>query len=125
MTESVRLSSCCRLERRRFMRVLLSAFSIFATFAALTAVYLHGLQPVLAQTQYVQNEQHRGEPAEAHEHGTTASSDQGMAGMMAGHANLDELVTKMNAATGSAKTDAIAELLTALVREHEIGRAHV
>jgi len=31
---------------------------------------------------------------------------------------LEELVKKMNSATGSAKTEAIAELLTALVEDH-------
>jgi hypothetical protein len=34
-------------------------------------------------------------------------------------ATLDELVQKMNAATGTAKTDAIAELLTAIVNDRE------
>jgi hypothetical protein len=39
-------------------------------------------------------------------------------GMMARQAQLDELVKKMNAAQGAAKTDAIAELLNALVESH-------
>jgi hypothetical protein len=39
-------------------------------------------------------------------------------GMMASEANLEELVKKMNAAQGAAKTDAMAELLTALVENH-------
>ena len=45
----------------------------------------------------------------------------GMAGMnmMASNAKLDELVKKMNAAQGQAKVDAIAELLTVLVQEHQ------
>lgn len=45
-----------------------------------------------------------------------------MARMKASGAQLDVLVKKMNAATGTAKIDAIAELLTALVedrRQHE------
>ena len=45
-----------------------------------------------------------------------------MARMKASGARLDVLVKKMNATTGTAKIDAIAELLTALVedrREHE------
>ena len=42
-----------------------------------------------------------------------------MESMKKSNARLDELVTKMNAAKGAAKTDAIAELLTALVaKEH-------
>ena len=45
----------------------------------------------------------------------------GMAGMnmMASNARLDELVKKMNAAQGQAKVDAIAEVLTALVQDHQ------
>ena len=52
---------------------------------------------------------------------TPAPQAKGMPGMkmMASNARLDELVTKMNAAQGQAKVDAIAELLTALVREHQ------
>ena len=45
-----------------------------------------------------------------------------MAQMKASGARIDTLVKKMNAATGDAKTEAIAELLTALVedrRHHE------
>jgi hypothetical protein len=38
--------------------------------------------------------------------------------MMASDAKLDELVKKMNAAEGAAKTEAMAELLTALVQNH-------
>ena len=34
-------------------------------------------------------------------------------------ARLDELVAKMNAAQGQAKVDAMAELLTALVQQHQ------
>jgi hypothetical protein len=41
-----------------------------------------------------------------------------MASMKASTAKLEELAKKMNAATGSARTDAIAELLTAIVQEH-------
>lgn len=43
----------------------------------------------------------------------------GMAGMKEAGAKLDELVAKMNAAQGQAKVDAIAELLTALVQQHQ------
>ena len=44
------------------------------------------------------------------------------ADMTASDARIDALVKKMNAATGSKKTDAIAELLTALVQEHRAMR---
>ena len=43
----------------------------------------------------------------------------GMKAMMASSARLDALVTKMNAAQGQAKVDAMAELLTALVQQHQ------
>ncbi|HZI82175.1 MAG TPA: hypothetical protein VFD69_21815 [Vicinamibacterales bacterium] len=54
----------------------------------------------------------------------TAPQAQGNAGMKgmdmkASSAKLDELVTKMNAAQGQAKVDAMAELLTALVQQHQ------
>jgi len=42
-----------------------------------------------------------------------------MADMKAMDAKLDALVTKMNAATGAAKVNAIAEALTALVGQHK------
>jgi hypothetical protein len=50
-----------------------------------------------------------------------AKSTDGMKGMgmMASSARLDELVKKMNAAQGQAKVDAIAELLTTLVQQHQ------
>ena len=52
---------------------------------------------------------------------TPAPPAQGMAGMnmAASNAKLDELVKKMNAAKGPAKVDAIAEVLTALVQQHQ------
>ena len=43
-----------------------------------------------------------------------------MAAMKAADAKLDDLVQKMNAATGEKKTEAMAALLTALVQEHRI-----
>ena len=53
-----------------------------------------------------------------------APQAKGMAGtkgmnMMAADARLDELVAKMNAAQGQAKVDAIAEVVTALVQQHQ------
>jgi hypothetical protein len=45
-----------------------------------------------------------------------------MARMKAHDEKLDSLVKKMNAATGSAKTDAIAELLTTLVADRRMAR---
>lgn len=45
-----------------------------------------------------------------------------MADMKAQAAKVDALVTKMNAATGNAKVNAMAELLTALVSQHRTMR---
>ena len=42
-----------------------------------------------------------------------------MARMRANDAKLDQLVKKMQSATGAAKTDAVAELLTALVEDRK------
>ena len=55
---------------------------------------------------------------------TPAPPAKGMGGMKgmdmaASNARFDELVKKMNAAQGQAKVDAMAELLTVLVREHQ------
>jgi hypothetical protein len=55
---------------------------------------------------------------------TPAPEAKGMAGMKgmdmkASDAKLDELVAKMNAAQGQAKVDAMAELLTTLVKQHQ------
>lgn len=68
---------------------------------------------------------------EQHQHGTATAPDtaaqgpqSGMRGnmmmgnMMAADAKLEEFVTKMNGATGQAKIDAIAEVVTALVQQH-------
>ena len=41
-----------------------------------------------------------------------------MANMMAADARLGELVNKMNDLPGTAKTDAISEVVTALVEQH-------
>lgn len=41
-----------------------------------------------------------------------------MAEMKSSHARLDELVKKMNSSTGDPKVNAMAELLTEIVRQH-------
>jgi hypothetical protein len=77
-----------------------------------------------------QHEQHHGDvkpaPASAQSAQPPAQPQNQPASMMArmkaSSAQLDVLVKKMNAATGTARIDAMAELLTALVedrREHE------
>jgi endonuclease V-like protein UPF0215 family len=64
-----------------------------------------------------QHEQHQGSPLSTE---TTASKpgNMMMGNMMASDAKLEELVKKMNDARGEAKTDAIAEVVTALVQQH-------
>ncbi|MEP7304376.1 MAG: hypothetical protein ABJA98_02550 [Acidobacteriota bacterium] len=75
------------------------------------------------------------QPPHDHEHGATAAPAEkdgtpGMRhGMMAkkqaADADLHQLVTEMNAATGAAKTAAMATLLTRLVTEHATMRAQM
>ena len=46
-------------------------------------------------------------------------NDKMMADMKASQGKMDQLVTKMNAATGDARISVMAELMTELVREHK------
>jgi hypothetical protein len=79
---------------------------------------VHGQQAPQAQQH---EEHHPGVPPSA---AAPATPDGNMMGMMArmkaSDAKLDALVKKMNAASGPAKVDAIAELLTALVEERRV-----
>ena len=105
------------------MRARFAILTVVVLFSALIAspAHLHGLQAAQAQQ------------ADPHHPGTPEAPDRVaapepqtnmmmMATMMASDAKLDELVTKMNAAKGAEKTDAIAELLTALVQDHRTMR---
>lgn len=68
---------------------------------------------------------HPAEPAQAAKPADTTMSgmqNKMMADMKAQDAKVDALVAKMNAATGNAKADAIAELLTAMVQQHKTMR---
>lgn len=94
---------------------LLAAVSLVAVVIS-TPAHLRGQQTADAQ----QHEQHHFEtaptPAQA------AAGQQGdmakmMAAMKANDQKVDDLVKKMNAAQGTAKVDAIAELLTVLVQD--------
>jgi len=90
--------------------------SLFAAFIA-TPARLHGQQASQSQ----QHEQHHPEAATEPATPAAGGAHADMMGMMARmkgtDPKLDELVKKMNAAKGSAKTDAIAALLTALVED--------
>ena len=94
--------------------VTLTVLSLFALLMS-RPVHLHGQQAPEAQ----QHERHHPEtaapPATAVE--AQANMMNMMARMKAADPKLDALVQKMNAAKGTAKTDAIAELLTALVED--------
>jgi len=95
----------------------LAAIAIAAFFAASGHVY--GQQAAApADHSAHQPEATTGVPA-ASATGGTMESMKMMDAMKKSKARLDELVTRMNAATGAAKTDAIAELLTAMVSDKE------
>ena len=99
---------------------MLAAMSMFAAVISAPA-HLRGQQSADPQA----HEQHHPE-ATAPQAATPAPGQPNMAamsGMMsrmkANDAKLDDLVKKMNSATGAAKTDAIAALLTALVEDRK------
>ena len=84
--------------------------------AAFTTAPAHGWQ--------VSPEEHAAHHPAAKAEPAPAPQAKGMAGMKgmdmkASNAKLDELVAKMNAAQGQAKVDAMAELLTTLVKQHQ------
>jgi hypothetical protein len=92
---------------------ILTVFGVVTAFIA-TPASLHGVR----QAPAAEHEQHHPDAPATPERATTPTSKANMMGMMASDAKLDELVKKMNAAKGAAKTDAMAELLTALVQNH-------
>jgi hypothetical protein len=96
--------------------VLVAAVSAFAVFLSGPAP-MHGQQP----PSDAQHEQHHPGATTEQPSAATSQPQANMTAMMsrmrANDAKLSELVTKMNAATGSAKTDAMAQLLTALVED--------
>jgi len=96
---------------------LVTALGIFTTVIAIPA-HVHGLPQAPAS-----HEEHHPATTET-PNGVSAAAPQAnmMAAMKASDAKIDELVKKMNAAKGAAKTDAIAELLTALVQDHRAMR---
>jgi hypothetical protein len=89
---------------------------------SLSGALLSSAVPLYAQqlSQDTRHEQHQ-LTAPAEPPGSASGAQVNMKDMMARLASraakLEELVAKMNAAAGEAKTDAIAELLTALVQD--------
>ena len=99
--------------RRRYVRL-----GGVLVAAAVTAVPVHGWQ--VSPEEHAKH--HPGAPAaQAAPARQPASAPQakGMAGMKEAGARLEALVAKMNAAQGQAKVDAMAELLTTLVQQHQ------
>jgi hypothetical protein len=88
---------------------ILTGTVMFATLIAMPS-YLYGMQGGPTQ-----HDQHH--PTNPPTSAIQAPGKQEI-GMMALQAQLDELVKKMNAAQGTAKTDAMTELLNALVESH-------
>lgn len=96
---------------------ILTVFGVVTAFIA-TPAHLRGVPQVSA----AEHEQHHPDTPGAPEPATPPAPKANTMGMMASDARIDELVKKMNAAKGAAKTDAIAELLTALVQDHRMMR---
>jgi hypothetical protein len=95
---------------------LLAVLSMFTAVFVSAPVYLQGQQP----SQVQQHDQHH--PDAPDQPAAPANDQQArMMNMMATmHANdqkVDDLVRKMNATKGTAKVDAMAELLTTLVQD--------
>ena len=92
-------------------RAILAAVGLCASLAAAPA-------PVSAQEAAHQHDQHEAQKPDASGPATQMPSHD-MAGMMAADAKIDALVKTMNEASGAAKTDAIAELVTTLIEHHK------
>jgi hypothetical protein len=90
---------------------LMATVSVFAVFVS-TPAHLYGQQP----SADAQHEQHHPAATPAQPTGQTPADMMSMMSRMkTNDVKLDELVKNMNTATGSAKTDAMAQLLAALV----------
>jgi uncharacterized coiled-coil protein SlyX len=87
---------------------ILAAAGLFTAMLAPAHVY---------SFQANQVEQHHPATADAPDQAAPTPQNKPMGMMAASSAKLDALVKKMNAAKGSEKTDAIAELLSALVQD--------
>jgi hypothetical protein len=95
-----------------------------------SAVSVGTNDPLLAasrsdQTQSPTPSSPAGQSAQANMAEMMKRHQQMMADMKAADLKLDELVKNMNAATGEAKTIAISQLLTELVRQHKAMHEHM
>ena len=107
---------------------LLGGAGLLATFIAVPA-HMYGQQPAV-QTQEQHDHAHQA-AADAKAGGATVQRPgmmnpdmmKMMSDMKARDATIEALVQKMNTATGAGKTEAIAELLTALVEDRQAMRS--
>jgi len=99
--------------------MLAGALAIGGLVAAAQPVQAQGAAPAVAQDQDHQEHHPQADqpPAAPPQQVQMMDMQKMMAEMKAMDATLDALKTKMNAATGEAKVDAIAELLTAIVQQ--------
>ena len=97
------------------MKSRIRVLAVITMFTAMVSVpgHVHGQQGAAPPDQHADHQ-----PAAPDTATGPAPHANMMASMMASNAKLDALVTKMNTAKGEARTDAIAELLTAIVEEH-------
>jgi hypothetical protein len=107
----------------RFSSILTSTFAI-VSFVAVSPSYAQAPAPAPAPA--AQHQDHQPTPASAAQgHDMMAMHKKMMGDMTAMDTRLDELVARMNSATGVARTDAIAEVVTAMVQQHKAMRTHM
>ena len=94
---------------------ILTVLCLLAGFFVSAPAHLHGQQP--SQAEHDQHHPGTTEPSAQAQPDQQASMMKMMSMMRANDQKLDDLVKKMNAAKGSAKVDAIAEVLTTLVQD--------
>jgi len=103
-------------------RSILTAVAVVGLLAG-TARF--GAVPVAATPQDDHAAHAAAQPAAQNMPGMMKMHEQMMADMKKDAGRLDALVTEMNAASGTAKTDAIAAVVTELVRQHGVMQAHM
>jgi hypothetical protein len=105
------------------MKSRIWTLAVMTVFTAMVAVpaHVHGVQTAAPADQHADH--HPGQANAPDKVTVPAPQANMMTSMMASNAKLDALVKKMNTAKGAAKTDAIAELLTAIVQEHHTMQA--
>jgi len=94
-----------QLEFAMIRTILVTTFAVAALLAAPSQLYAQ------------RSSEHAGQPAHKAAAATSVEAHHDGAQAPTSKADIDALVAKMNAATGAAKIDAVAEVLTALVQE--------